>query len=89
MDDKNPLDELDKNAISGPMSVSVTLWILMPVIALIGFSIWRDSKPRQNGKIYWFSWKPVMMISVVVAIVLITHLVNVFGVETGQGRPRF
>ncbi|VAV87148.1 hypothetical protein MNBD_ALPHA06-952 [hydrothermal vent metagenome] len=64
------------------------IWLGISIL-LIGFAVWRDGKPRQNGKIYWFSWKPVILIGAVVVIVLVTHLLNAYGVETGQGRRRF
>ncbi|MBL4618305.1 MAG: hypothetical protein JKY46_11480 [Robiginitomaculum sp.] len=64
------------------MSVGLTVILLALSVIATGFAVWRDSLPRPNGKIYWFSWKPVFMIGLVVVIVLITHLVNLSGIET-------
>lgn len=73
----------------GAMSMMITLILLGFLLPLIGFAVWRDSKPRQNGKVHWFSWKPVYMIGLVIVIILLAHLANQFGVETGPGhRPR-
>ncbi|MBL4595003.1 MAG: hypothetical protein JKX99_00340 [Robiginitomaculum sp.] len=68
------------------MTMVQTLLWLGVTIAILGLAIWRDSIPRQNGKAHWFSWKPVLMIASVVVIVLIVHILNVLGIETGRGR---
>jgi len=70
------------------MELMPTLLLIAASASLTGFAIWRDSKPRQNGKAHWFSWKPVLMVSTVVLIVFIAHLLNLYGIETGRGQGR-
>lgn len=73
----------------GQMTFVHTLILLGLLAPLIAVAIWRDTLPRQNGKVHWFSWKPVYMIGTVVVIILVAHLVNQLGIETGPGhRPR-
>ncbi|PHR59856.1 MAG: hypothetical protein COA47_08720 [Robiginitomaculum sp.] len=71
------------------MTIAQTLFWLALVLVLFGFAIWRDSQPRQNGRVHWFSWKPVLMIALVVAIVLLVHILNELGIETHQRGGRF
>ncbi len=70
------------------MEMTTTLLLLIISVAIIGIAIWRDSVPRKNGKAHWFSWKPVLMVFTVIFIVLLVHILNMFGIETGQGRGR-
>jgi len=68
------------------MSIASTFVALVLVCLIIAVAFWRDGLPRSNGKVHWFSWKPILMIGVVIFIVLLTHLVNSYGIETGRDR---
>ncbi len=71
------------------MSLTLTVIILIIAVAIFAFGAWRDSRPREPGNPTLFSWKPVYMIALVVSVVMLVHLANMFGIETGKGRGRF
>ncbi len=71
------------------MTLTITLIVLVLAVFVFAFGAWRDSRPREPGNPILFSWKPVYMIALVVAIVMLVHLANMFGIETGKGRGRF
>ncbi len=71
------------------MTITTTLIALTVAFGIFAFGAWRDSRPREPGNPHLFSWKPVYMISLVVGILMLVHLANLFGIETGKGRGRF
>lgn len=71
------------------MGIMMTTLFLGLALALFVFGAWRDSRPRVPGNPTLFSWKPVYMVSLVIAILMLVHLANIFGIETGNGRGRF
>ncbi len=71
------------------MTVSTTLIVLALSVGLFALGAWRDSRPREAGNPRLFSWKPVYMIALVVGILMLVHLANMIGFETGKGRGRF
>lgn len=71
------------------MTFTLTLIILALAIAVFVFGAWRDSRPREPGNPSLFSWKPVYAIALVIVILMLVHLANMFGIDTGRGRGRF
>ncbi len=71
------------------MTLYPTLIVLILAAALFVFAAWRDSRPKEAGNPSLFSWKPVFMLALVVAILMLVHLANMAGIETGRGRGRF
>ena len=71
------------------MTLIHTLIILAISAGLFAYGAWADSRPREPGNPTLFSWKPVYMIALVVCILMLVHLANMFGFETGKGRGRF
>jgi len=71
------------------MTLFTTLTVLVLAAAVFALGVWRDSIPREPGNPTLFSWKPVYMLALVVGILMLVHIANMFGFETGKGRGRF
>ncbi|MDZ4776033.1 MAG: hypothetical protein SGJ23_04515 [Alphaproteobacteria bacterium] len=65
------------------MSLTVTLAILIPAALLFAFGSWKSAQPADPLKPRLIPWRPVMIIAAVVALVMLVHVVNTFGIETG------
>jgi hypothetical protein len=71
------------------MTLTYTLIVLALAAGIFALGVWRDSRPHEPGHPTLFSWKPVYMLALVVGILMLVHLANMFGIETGKGRGRF
>lgn len=71
------------------MGMANTVIFMALALGVFVLGAWRDSRPREPGNPTLFSWKPVYMVALVIAIVMLVHLANLFGIETGRGRGRF
>ena len=65
------------------MSLTTTLVILIPAAILFGFGSWKSAQPADPLKPRLIPWRPIMLISGVVALLMLVHLVNTLGFETG------
>lgn len=68
------------------MSLTVTLAILAPAVLLFLYGSWRSAQPADPLNPRLIPWRPILMVSGVVALLMLAHLVNLFGFETGN-RP--
>jgi hypothetical protein len=70
------------------MSLPITLAILIPAVILFAYGSWRSALPADPLKPRLIPWRPVMMIAGVVALVMLVHVVNTLGFETGNRSMR-
>lgn len=68
------------------MSLTATLAVLVPAALLFFYGSWRSAQPADPLKPRLIPWRPIMLIAGVVALLMLVHLVNTLGFETG-GRP--
>ena len=68
------------------MSLTATLAVLVLAVLLFFYGSWRSAQPADPLKPRLIPWRPILMVSGVVALLMLAHLVNLFGFETGN-RP--
>ena len=74
-------------SVTGGPGLAVTLALLGAGAIVFGLAAFMHGRPRVDGKPPVVPWMLVMLIAVTWCFVMIVHLVNVLGVETGRGRP--
>lgn len=58
-------------------------------IVLIFIANWRAAKPRNDLARIRIPWLPVMIAAAFVAFLLVVHMANLAGFETGAGKGMF
>ena len=66
------------------MTVTVTLAVLAASLASAGFFIWLERRPPDFSRVRMVPTTPLIFASVLVAVVMIVHIVNLMGVQTGR-----
>lgn len=67
------------------MDLPVTIWALIMLLAAAAFCGWRGARPPNIIKgPRLMPWRPLMMICVVGIILLLVHLLNLLGLQTGN-----
>lgn len=66
------------------MNLTVTLILLGVFVALFGYGSWVSAKPADPLKPRLIPWRPVIIASGVGGILMLVHIVNLFGIQTGQ-----
>ena len=67
------------------MDFNVTLGLLAAFLAAGVFCGWRGSLPSQPAKgVRMVPWRPLMVASAVGVLVMLVHLANLMGFETGR-----
>ena len=67
------------------MDFNVTLGLLAAFVAAGVFCGWRGSLPSQPAKgVRMMPWRPLMVGCAVGALVMLVHLANLMGFETGR-----
>jgi len=64
-----------------------TIAILILCLVVIGLARWQQARPVELGRVRMMPWTSVMIFAAFIALLMIVHLVNLGGVETGGGRP--
>lgn len=74
------------------MNLTTTLVILALAVATFAYGSWRAAKPADPLNPRLIPWRPVILVAGLVALLMLAHLVNMFGFETGtqqMGGRRF
>lgn len=66
------------------MSLELTLVILAASIACTGFLVWLEKRPSEIGRVRLIPTTPLIFLSLMVAILMIVHVVNLMGYVTGR-----
>lgn len=66
------------------MTMTVTLALLAASLASAGFFIWLEKRPPDFSRVRMLPTTPLILVSVLVAIMMIVHVVNLMGVQTGR-----
>ena len=71
------------------MDLATTLIAASALFALAAFFGWRGARPADVSKgPRMVPWRPMMMVCVVGLMLMIVHLANLLGVQTGNA-PRY
>lgn len=66
------------------VTLAVTLSVLAASLAAVGFFTWLEHRPPEPGKVKLLPTTLLIFLSVLVAIVMLVHLVNLMGGHTGR-----
>ena len=66
------------------MSLTVTLGILAAALACAGILVWLERRPAEFGRLRLIPTTPLIFLSIVVAVLMAVHLVNLMGGHTGR-----
>ncbi len=69
------------------MTFPVTLAAFVFSLAFAALCLWRGLGEPKLGRVRMIPWTPLGLLGVVTALMLLTHMVNLVGIETG-GRFR-
>jgi hypothetical protein len=70
------------------MDLTTTLAVLAVSAALFAYGSWRAAQPADPLKPRMIPWRPVIIITGVLGLLMVVHLVNLAGVETGPDNLR-
>lgn len=65
------------------MGVSLTLILLAAALPFTALCLWRGQRPATIGKVRYIPWMFLALGGASFSLMLITHLVNMVGIETG------
>ena len=66
------------------MNPTTTLVILALAVGLYAYGSWRAAKPADPLKPRLIPWRPVILVAGVVGLLMLVHLVNLIGFDTGK-----
>lgn len=65
------------------MSMTTTLVLLALAACLFAFGSWVSARPADPLNPRLVPWRPVLIVAGVAALLLLVHVVNLLGVDTG------
>jgi uncharacterized iron-regulated membrane protein len=68
------------------MTVFATLGLLLAGLALCGFCLWHQQKPRTLGDVPWFPSTLVLGLGILLVILALAHLVSLWTGHPLKGR---
>ncbi len=68
------------------MGLGITLGLIAGVLAIIGWLIWVERKPRQLGRVNLVPTTPLLFIALVVLVAFLAHLVSLVTGQPHMGR---
>ena len=66
------------------MDLTATIAIFCVAAALFAFGSWRSAQPADPLKPRLIPWRPVIIVSGVVCVLMLAHVANLFGIQTGS-----
>ena len=66
------------------MNPTTTLVILALAVGLYAYGSWRAAKPADPLNPRLIPWRPVILVAGVVGLLMLVHLVNLIGFDTGK-----
>lgn len=69
------------------MSLTVTLCVLAVAVVVFGYGSWRAARPADPLKPRLIPWRFVSLFAGAVGLLMMAHVVNLFGIETGTNQP--
>ncbi len=68
------------------MGFVLTIIIMAAAIAVAAFARWKANQPYEPGVPRYINWNIIMILAGVVAVLMLTHIFALSGIEVGQGR---
>lgn len=68
------------------MTSTVTFGVMLASLALAALCLWRGLSATKIGRVRLIPWIPLGLFFVVAAFMLLVHLLNLMGMDTGRGR---
>jgi hypothetical protein len=69
------------------LTLPITLGLLAASILLTVVFGWLGARPKQLGEVRMVNWQIPMMITAATTLMMLVHLLGLFGAQTGAGRP--
>lgn len=69
------------------MDLTLTLCVLAASGAVFAFGSWRAAKPADPLNPRLVPWRPIIIFAGAVGLLMIVHLANLVGFQTGAGQP--
>jgi hypothetical protein len=66
--------------------MNLTLVLLAGLGGIFALASWRAARPTEFGKVRMVPWTAISLIAALGAIMMLVHVVNLLGVETGPGK---
>jgi hypothetical protein len=66
------------------MTMPVTLALFALFSSAFALAWWRAGRPTEFGKVRMIPWTPLIIVFAMAALMMLVHIVNLLGVETGQ-----
>ncbi|MBO6632997.1 hypothetical protein [Parvibaculum sp.] len=66
------------------MTMTVTLAVLAASLVSTGLLVWLERRPSDPFRVRLIPTTPLIFLSIVVAVLMVVHLVNMMGVQTGR-----
>jgi multisubunit Na+/H+ antiporter MnhB subunit len=68
------------------MNLTTTLIILALAIGIYAYGSWRAAKPADPLNPRLIPWRPIILIAGLVGLLMVVHLVNLTGFDTGANQ---
>jgi hypothetical protein len=68
------------------MTTTVTFAAMLAALACAALCLWRGLSATKIGRVRLIPWIPLGLFFVVVGFMLLVHLLNLYGMDTGRGR---
>jgi VIT1/CCC1 family predicted Fe2+/Mn2+ transporter len=70
------------------MNLPVTIALVVAFGLLAGLFGWLGARPKIPGKPQMVPWQFLMMLTAALALLMLVHLLNLFGLQTGGQQQR-
>ena len=71
------------------MPLPITLALLAVTAAITALCGWLGARPKIPGKTQMVPWQFLMMLSAAFTLLMLVHLLNLFGAHTGGSQQAF
>ena len=69
---------------AAPMDLTATIAVLAAAAGLFAFGSWRSAQPADPLKPRLIPWRLVIILSGAVGVLMLAHVANLFGIQTGS-----
>ena len=66
------------------MTMTVTLAVLAASLGATGLLVWLERRPSDPFRVRLVPTTPLIFLSILVAVLMVVHIVNMMGIHTGR-----